>query len=473
MDVVIAGGGAAGLAAALALADDGHRVVVLERGSAPPPGPAARAGEVWRRPTSPQSRHAHTLTSFGVAALRGHAPALLADLLSAGASTVDLTTARPPGEAVPGDAELVALACRRSTFDVVLHRHVAARPGVDLRYGTRVTGLDVTGGRVTGARVGAHVVPADLVLDATGRRAAGRQWSHARGVAPAAVRTGPTSVAAYVRFYRRRGPFGPLNRGNAAGVLADHYAGVLHPGDNGTFSVAFGVLPQDDGLRALRDPEVFDAVGRVTPWVGDWLDDAVPLGDVRVMTCPPNAFHAPESSPTGLVAVGDAVCVTDPLFGRGVSLALAHGFALAGLVRAHAVADLGAAAAALADELLLPWFRQACEEGEDRIARWRASVAGTAADRPPTALRAAGAAAAASRDPELWRGVVRVLMGLDRPDALTAPPFADRVRRALAAGPPLPPPGLPDRSALLAVAARAGRRARVDLASGPDGDRVA
>lgn len=470
---MIAGGGVAGLAAALALADDGHRVVGLERGSAPPPGPAAQAGEVWRRPTSPQSRHAHTLTSFGVAVLREHAPALLADLLDAGASTVDLTAARPPGDAVPGDAELVALACRRSTFDVVLHRHVAARPGVDLRYGTGVTGLVAEDGRVTGARVGPDVVPADLVLDATGRRALGRQWSRELGVEPAAARTGPTGVAAYARFYRRSGPFGVLNRGNAAGVLTDHYAGVLHPGDNGTFSVAFGVLPQDDELRALRDPDVFEAVARLTPWVAEWMDDAVPIGDVRVMTCPPNAFHAPESSLAGLVAVGDAVCVTDPLFGRGVSLALAHGFAVAGLVRAHAVADLGEAAAVLADELLLPWFRQACEEGEDRVARWRAAVAGTAVDRPPTALRAAGAAAAASRDPELWRDVVRVLMGLARPGALTEPPFADRVRRALAAGPPAPPPGLPDRSALLAAARNAGRRTRVDLASGPDGDRAA
>lgn len=246
-EVVIAGGGVAGLAAALAMADDGHRVTVIERGAPPPGGPPSLAGALWLRPTAPQTEHSHTLTSLGVSVLAEHAPKVLADLLHAGASLLDLTAAMPhdPGVPQPDDRELRALACRRATFDVVLHRHVNAHPGVEVRYRTRVLGVATrhAGERVVGVRTDrdGEVVPADLVLDATGKRALGRRWIGERGIELPADRTSPTSTTAHARFYRIRGEPGPLNRGNAEGVLADHFAGVLHPGDNFTFSVTFGV----------------------------------------------------------------------------------------------------------------------------------------------------------------------------------------------------------------------------------------
>ncbi|GAA2677400.1 MULTISPECIES: FAD-dependent oxidoreductase [Actinosynnema] len=459
--VVVAGGGPAGLATALALAGGGHRVTVLERGSPPPPGPAAQAGARWERPTAPQTGHSHTVTSLGVRVLARRAPEVLAALVRAGATVLDLTGAAPGGAQAPpdpGDADLRALACRRATFDVVLHRHVSALPGVEVRHGERVLGLltSPSGDRVAGVRADTGDLPADLVVDATGKRALGRRWLAALGVEPAADLVAPSSVSAYARFYRAHGGPGPLNRGNAAGVLGDHCACVLHPGDNGTFSIAFGVLPGDDGLRGLRDPGAFDAAARAVPWVGRWLElGATPITPVRVITCPSNSVRATALAPplAGLLPVGDSACVTDPLFGRGLSLLLAHAFRLADLVAAHP--DLGrglsGAAATSAAELLLPWYRQAEQEGRDRATRWRAAAEGV----PPTGavttpLRAAGAVA--GRDRSLWRGVTRVLMGLDTPDEVFGDAgFAARVRQELAAAPPAPTPGIPSRAELMAA----------------------
>ncbi|MEV4191060.1 NAD(P)-binding protein, partial [Streptomyces toxytricini] len=97
--IVIAGGGTAGLAAALALGRRGHRVRVLERGGAPPDGPAVESAQRWRRPGVPQAVHDHILNALGVRMLRRHAPDVLDALLADGARLLDLAAAAPVGPA--------------------------------------------------------------------------------------------------------------------------------------------------------------------------------------------------------------------------------------------------------------------------------------------------------------------------------------------------------------------------------------
>src|SRR4051794_31043523 len=100
MRFVIAGGGVAGLAAALAVARDGHEAVVLERDAvAPDIGPqdafaAARAG-------IPHFFQPHAFLPRGLRELRLLAPDVVDMLIEAGADPPGPRT-RPPGAAGAG-----------------------------------------------------------------------------------------------------------------------------------------------------------------------------------------------------------------------------------------------------------------------------------------------------------------------------------------------------------------------------------
>jgi 2-polyprenyl-6-methoxyphenol hydroxylase-like FAD-dependent oxidoreductase len=454
-DVVVAGGGVAGLAAALAMAGHGRRVVVLERGVAPPDGPPGEAGQAWSRPTVPSFPHAHTLTSLGVSVLLERAPEVVAAALDVGAVMVDLTRAKPPEPAgiEPGDAELLALACRRPTLETVLYRVVRDLPGVEIRHDVRVDGVTLARDRVTGVVTDrGERIAAELVVDASGRRALGRSWLATHGITMRPDVASPSNMRAFSRFYRRLGQTATLNRGNAAGVLGDHYAAVLHPGDNDTFSIALGSLAEDRTMRVLRDPAAFTAVALATPGVADWLGPGMsePITGVRAITCPPNTLRTLAVAPpvAGLVPLGDAAATTNPLYGRGVSLALAHAFRLGDLLAAGRAATSG-----VAEELVSPWFRLAVADDEERIAHWRAALHGWAPPPRPRRLTMRTVARVADRDAVVWRGLLRVLMGLSEPDTVLADPvFADRVYRLLADDVPAPVPA-PSRAELLAAVA--------------------
>ncbi|KOU25967.1 hypothetical protein ADK52_09940 [Streptomyces sp. WM6372] len=459
--IVIAGGGTAGLALALALGGRGHRVRVLERSEPPPDGPVVKSAELWERLSVPQAGHDHILNALGVRVLRSHAPAVLDAALAEGARLADLTAAAPPGPVEPGDEELVTLLVRRAVLDLVLHRAVEALPGVAFSHRTTVAGVltapsGPTGLRVTGVVTdGGERIPADLVVDASGRRSASRSWLTAAGIPAAGDLTGPSRLHAFGRFYRLRDPGGPppgpLNRGNAAGGIWDHYSAVLHPADNEVFAITFGALPGDRALAALRTPAAFTAACRLSPYLADWVDGgaAEPLGPVRAIAMPPNVLRGAgpgrQRPVAGLVRAGDAACVTDPMFGRGLSLALMHAFRLADLIEEHPAVDewLGLAATELADRVLRPWYEQGAHDSWSRAERWRAaagtpslpepgSPAAPAPPAPPVPVPVREAASAASAtDRAVWRGTTRVGTGLATPAEVFADPeFLARVRAA-------------------------------------------
>ncbi|MFJ9418675.1 NAD(P)/FAD-dependent oxidoreductase [Streptomyces sp. NPDC101227] len=468
------------MSTALALAGAGYRVRVLERAAPPPEGPPGQVAAVRHRPTVPQASHSHTLTSLGVRVLRQRAPQVLEAALEAGATLLDLTACAPREHGgflpEPDDAELAALAVRRAVLDLVLYRIVRAVPGVAISHGTTVRRLltDHGGRRATGVVTGGGKrFPADVVVDATGRRAEARSWLAAAGVPVAADLTAPSGLRGFSRSYRLTGTCQPgaLNRGNAAGGIWGHYAGVLHPGDNNTFAIALAVLPRDPAMTALSRPAGFTAAARATPHVAPWLagGTAEPAGPVRSITCPPNVLRGVatrrQRPVAGLFSVGDAACVTNPLFGRGLSLALAHAFQVADMLGAAPRVDeeLGARVAAATEDLFGPWYEQSAHDDAARIAAWSAAVHGEPPAAPPAPPGPSGrpslseAAAAAAVDGHVWRGVTRMLMSLDTPGKIFDAPL---FRAGVAAAQPPPPPAAarpPSRAALLdAVAAATG-----------------
>lgn len=451
--VIIAGGSVVGLGAALALADSGHQVEILERLPDKPPSTIEEAA-VWQRPTAPQAVHSHAFASLGCNLLRDRAPDVYEGLLAAGASEINLADYPPPTltgfQRQPSDEKLRMVTCRRSTFELVLRQRSLARSGVRLSTDATVRGL-VTApddpNRVAGVRLtSGETRVADLVVDATGRRSAAASWFAEAGLPEPAVTSENCKIVYYTRYYRMlsAAPPGPLNRGFGAGGLWDSYTAVLFLGDNRTFSISIGVLPEDTELKGLRHEQAFEAAIRATPLLARWTapGNSEPISPVYAMGSLDNSLRLPQPGKPlvkGFFPLGDAVCTTNPAYGRGVSLGLAHAFLLADLLAEQPVVNDTQAAefAARTAALVRPWWEEAVANDRGRAGLWEATLAGRPPQRPPAGVISFGIAVAAStKDEEVWRRIANEMMMLVPPPALYADPdIARRIGAVLSSGP--------------------------------------
>ncbi len=381
MRVVVVGAGIAGLGSALAFARAGHEVTILERDSTPMPE-SADAAFAWERRGAPQVRHSHALLARLRNLLKERVPDVLDELLAAGATEMSFTENLPETltdrEPRDGDDELVALACRRTTFEWVLRRCVLATPGVDLRDGVVVDGLLCDAGavpHVRGVRTNIGELYADLVLDATGPRSASSRWLVDAGVDEPQMDLVESEIVYLSRFYRllddrdqpdARGPIG-----GDLGYLK--YAVFL--GDNRTFSITFAVDSDDRELRArLTSTAVFESAARQLVAAQPWIDGrSEPITEVHVMAGLRNRrrhfVHDGVPVVLGFVSVGDASVCTNPLYGRGCSLAFVHAFGIADAFAAHC--DDATAFALAVDDCtqreLDPWFKAAVQQDRETI----------------------------------------------------------------------------------------------------------
>src|SRR5262245_23254001 len=152
--VVVIGGSVAGLGVALALSGRGHRVTILEADATPLPASHGEAFARWKRRGAPQTRHSHALLARLRNLIRDHAPELLEKLVACGAEELRFTErARElfvDPELEDGDEDIVALACRRITFEWILRRHVLDTGLVEFRDGVAVERLDAVRDEATG-----------------------------------------------------------------------------------------------------------------------------------------------------------------------------------------------------------------------------------------------------------------------------------------------------------------------------------
>jgi len=464
MQVVIAGGGVSGLTAALALARQGHQVQVVDRDDSPRPADVAGAA-AWPRRGVAQFQQPHAFLARLFQELERGLPDVLDSLRAIGVPQVEL---------VDG---LRAMWCRRSTLEWVLRGTAEAEPGVTMVY-AGVREVRVDGGAVTGVELAdGRVLPADLVVDATGRRGrVSRPWLQE-------VVDSPADEVYTSRRYRLRpgASFGPVNRGVISVAEGDGYTLLVFPHDADVFTVCFTRLPDDPGLTALRETAAFEAATRLVPLAATWTDAAraEPVSDVVVMGGLRNTFRELDgSAPLGLQPLADAVCTTNPHFGRGTSLAVSHALRLAGAVAA-APADARSWRAemdAWSRGELRAWFDDARRTDEARAAMWRAvrDGGGPAVGRPPGGPEVPHllVLAAAGADRTVGRAVLRHMHLVDPPEALAAvrPRVADLLAAGWLPGRPVPgaagsaAPGMP--SGAPGAPAAPPRRELVELLSG-------
>ncbi len=451
-DILVLGAGLTGLSTALLLARDGHRITVLDRDPAPPP--PGREWAEWDRPGVAQFRQAHIMLPRWYQQMHADLPGVLDRLAAAGGRRLNFAALLPPAihdGGRPGDSRFETLTARRPVLEAVFAAAAADEPGITVRRGVTVSGLAALGRQITGVRLGdGAALGADLVVDCGGRRSALASWLSAAGCARPYEERDDAGFVYFGRHFRGTRP-------DITGPILQHHDSVsliTLPADNDTWSVGFVASTRDHALRPLRDPDKWTAALDRYPLAAHW-SAATPFTGVDVMAGLADRWRSlvvgGEAVATGVVAVGDAACCTNPSLGRGAAIGLLHARTLRDLLRETGPDEAEKLALRFAERtaaVVEPVYRATYWFDRHRIAEIDGDVAGLPYRPADPAWRAARALyVAALSDPDLARANMAVGVLFEPPDQATA------ARAMAVAGDtryPLPGPG---RAELLAALA--------------------
>ena len=348
---VVIGASLAGLFAAAAAAGRYEQVLILERDELPD-APAARTGV-------PQGEQPHVLLKRGLTAAEELLPGLRGELIAAGAVPIDTGDLFWLGEAgwLPvGRPGFEVVSASRPLLEAVVRRRVAGLPGVRILPATAAVGLRPEGtGWSVQTRGGSQ--RAGLVIDASGRSSRLSQWLTELGYPAARTVEIDARVGYATRVYAGgdvvgapgvvvlatpdapRGGLGLRVEGDRWLVVATGHAEHRPPRD---------VAGYEAFLDELRDPALAELVRRCTP-----------LSEVAVYRQTGNRRHYYEKMPRwpdGVLAVGDALCAFNPLYGQGITVAAIEALALhRTLARPPRAGDSRRLMRQFAGLLALPW----------------------------------------------------------------------------------------------------------------------
>ncbi len=326
---VVLGGSIAGLLTARVLLDHFDRVTLLERDQFPMQ-PASRPGV-------PQGQHVHGLLLQGQQILEQLFPGLIEDLIEAGAISLDWIADwkffSMEGWLEQHDSGLRGICCSRLLLEWYVRQRLLDNNHFHLQPGCSAQGLVFESQptpRVTGVMLRTAVeasdkpsIAADLVVDATGRHSKLPQWLAALGYEKP-PETQVNSFLGYAsRWYRRP------NDAIAQGVIIASKpgeckrGGVIYPVEGNCWIVTLSGIagdhpPSDEAgflefAQSLRHPMLYDL-----------LQTAEPCSAIHCYRRTENQWRHYEqvlAMPRGVVALGDAVCCFNPIYGQGMTAA--------------------------------------------------------------------------------------------------------------------------------------------------------
>ncbi|MDO8290286.1 MAG: FAD-binding oxidoreductase [Parvibaculum sp.] len=340
---IVIGGSIAGMATAKVLLEKYDRVIVLEKDQ--------HHRRMEARPGAAQGWHLHHLLIAGQRQLETIFPGIIDDMVAAGAFRVDMgdqyriMLAGSWKKVVHSDIEIICAG--RPLLEWCIRRRLDGENRIDYRYNQEVTDiiLDPADRSVRGI-ASLHdgqreMISAEFVVDASGKNTAVPAMLKRLGLTAPDIEEDCLNC-----FYSSMQHKVPAGRAWDDKVMVISYA-------HRPFQQYYAAQYYTDISRSVlstslvgyncytppRNAEEFREFARhmPTPVIGDELDDLEPCSDVFNFRYPEmRRYHYArmKNLPSGLVAIGDALCSADPVSGLGMTKALLELNELRSLLRA-------------------------------------------------------------------------------------------------------------------------------------------
>lgn len=344
---VVIGGGYAGLLAARTLADHFAEVLVLERD--------VMDRETGAHPSAPQGYHAHAMLAKGAEVLEELFPGLRAELEALGAPVFDygerISFLLPTGYATRTTTGVRVQCFTRDELERRIRGRVLDLPPVRLLGGVRVQGL----GRATDGRIGSVryrtaageelEADADLVVDASGRTTAIDEWLTGARL-PVSARNTVKAKITYTTmvFDRTTEPQDYDLAYQMSFAPSVRRGGAMLAVENGRWVCSLFGFEQ----HPPTDPDGFLEYARSldNPRLAEHIARRSSHDELHRYTNPGSTWrlhHRNPGWPEGLIAIGDALCVFNPVYGQGLTVPAIETDMLGSLLRRRRAAGTGLA----------------------------------------------------------------------------------------------------------------------------------
>jgi 2-polyprenyl-6-methoxyphenol hydroxylase-like FAD-dependent oxidoreductase len=360
---IVLGGSITGLATARVLSRRFARVTVVERDCLSD-GPEFRAGV-------PQGRQVHVLLRRGQDLLEELFPGVAGELRAAGAESLrwgrDVRWFHFGGWKQPNDSSFESLSGSRLLLESLLRARLRSAANVTMLDGATVDGLRVEGGAARGVHVvGRGDLDGDLIVDATGRESKAASWLEALGLERPAEQEVNAHLGYATRVYRE-----PPGRRDWRGLLihptppSHTRLAAIFPIEGGRWHVVLSGVNRDyppsdeegflEFARNLASPELYEAIR-----------DAEPLSAIHGYRRTSNRLRRYDRIRRPLrrfVALGDAVCAFNPVYGQGMTTGTIGAMLLGDCVDRAPLDELAPRfQKSLQRRLILPWFLATSED---------------------------------------------------------------------------------------------------------------